>query len=218
MDDDWRLRVTLHEHGIARALSERIDAGEVEHELQRAFRDRLVVSVDGADVFCYAGSREQAERAREVIGRLVQHNGWEAELELRHWHPVAEQWEDPDEPEPRSDAELSEEHRERIEQERRDAAEQGYPDWEVRVECDTRERAGQLGDMLRAEGLACVQRFRYLLLGAADEDSAQALVERVRRHVPEGTPVTMGASMRSLVDGTGGNPFAVLGGLGGGAL
>lgn len=214
-DDDWRVRVKLHEHGVVRALSERIDAGEVEQELHRAFHDRVVVSVDGPELFCYAGTRDQANRAREIIDRLIAENGWEAEVDLRHWHPEAEEWEDPDAPLPAGDADFASEHRERIEQERAAAAEQGYPDWEVRVECADRERAQQLGDQLRTEGLQCVQRFRYLLLGATDEDSGRALAERIRGLVPAGTPVALEGTGRSVMDGRPGNPFAVLGGLGG---
>ena len=63
MNDDWRLRIDLHENGLAHRLGELLGAEELEHDLERSFHDRVVVSVDGAEVFCYTGTRPQAERA-----------------------------------------------------------------------------------------------------------------------------------------------------------
>jgi len=60
MTDDWRLRVDLHESGIAHRLTEHLKASHLEHDLHDAFRDRVVVSRDGGEVFCYTDSREQA--------------------------------------------------------------------------------------------------------------------------------------------------------------
>lgn len=211
MNDDWRLRVRLREQGVAHALSERLDVADLEHDLERAFPDRVIVSIDGPELFCYAGTREQAQRAEALIRNVASQHDWEIETELSHWHPSAERWEDPDAPVPADEAEA---HAERVRRERAEAAEQGYPGYEVRVECDNREHASQIADVLRAEGLPSVQRFRYLLLGAVDEDSARELADRVAKLVPEEASVTVGASGRALQDGTG-NPFAILGGLAG---
>ena len=63
MNDDWRLHIDLHDHGFAHRLGETLQAEELEHDLERSFHDKVVVSVDGTDVFCYAGSRAQAEAA-----------------------------------------------------------------------------------------------------------------------------------------------------------
>lgn len=121
MNDDWRLQVDLREAGLAHALSERLDAFELEHELEASFQDRLIVSVDGADLFCYAGSREQAEDAERRIRELAAERGWTAECRLTRWHPDAEAWEDPDMPLPASEAQRRAEHEERIARERVDS-------------------------------------------------------------------------------------------------
>jgi hypothetical protein len=63
VNDDWRVQVDFHEEGDARALTERLDAQQLEHDLSDAFHDRVVVSRDGARVFLYAGTRDQAEGA-----------------------------------------------------------------------------------------------------------------------------------------------------------
>jgi hypothetical protein len=212
MNDDWRLRVRLRERGLAHALSERLDVADLEHDLERAFPDRVIVSIDGPELFCYAGTREQADRAEALIRNVAAQHRWEVETELSHWHPSAERWMDPDAPLPDDEAAA---HAERVERERAEAAAQGYPGYEVRVMCDSREHASQVADVLRGEGLPSVQRYRYLLLGAVDEDSARALAERVAKLVPAEASVTVGVSGRALQGETGGNPFAILGGLGG---
>jgi hypothetical protein len=75
MNDDWRQRITFHDGGRAPELREHLEATDLEHELAGAFHDRVVVSVDGPDVFLYAGTREQAERAEQLIRSLAPDRG-----------------------------------------------------------------------------------------------------------------------------------------------
>ncbi|MDQ6608082.1 MAG: hypothetical protein M3Z06_16240 [Actinomycetota bacterium] len=215
MNDDWRLRVEFHEDGVAHALSERLNAAEIEHDLEKSFADRVIVSVDGAEVFAYAGTREQAERAEQLIRKVAAEHEWKLESELKHWHPTAEQWEEPDLPLPQTDADRLAEHAALMERERAESEAQGYPQYEVRIQCRTHEETLALAEQLRSGGLPAVHRWRYLLIGAVNEQSANELAERVRGLAPEGSSVTVEASLPALADGTPGNPFAFLGGLGG---
>lgn len=215
MSDDWRLRIDVHERSRARRLLQHVDATELEHRLETAFKDRVAVSVEESTVFFYAGEREQAERAREVAQRFAEEQGWDVHLELRHWHPTAESWEDPDVPLPSADAEEAAEHAELIADERRQAVAQGYPEFEVRVECVSRTDAARLADKLRAEGLPNVQRFKYVIIGALDEDGANRLVERIRAEAPEGSVVWAEGTLAAVLEeGGASNPFAVFGGMG----
>jgi hypothetical protein len=215
MNDDWRLRVEFHEDGVAHALSERLNAAEIEHDLEKSFADRVIVSVDGPEVFAYTGTREQAERAEQLIRKVAAQHEWKLESELKHWHPTSEQWEDPDLPLPQTDADRLAEHAELMERERAESAAQGYPEYEVRIQCQTHQETLELAERLRDAGLPAVHRWRYLLLGAVNETSAEELATRVRELVPAGSEVTVEASLPALADGTPGNPFAILGGLGG---
>jgi hypothetical protein len=134
---------------------------------------------------------------------------------LRRWHPTAEAWEDPDKPLPTDETERAAEHAELIADERRQALDQGEPEFEVRVECASRADAAALSQRLRAEGLPNVQRFKYVIVGAADEDSANALARRIRAEAPEGSVVTAEGTLGAVLDeGGAANPFAVFGGLG----
>jgi hypothetical protein len=215
MNDDWRLRIDLHEHSFAHQLSEALDAVEIEHQLERSFHDRVVVSVDGAEVFCYAGTRAQAEAAEQLIRQLLADHEWEADIDLTHWHPVSERWESPDEPLPDSETDTAEERAERIATERAESAEQGYPEFEVRIQCGSRAQAGELSDKLEQEEIPNVHRWSYVLVGATDEQSAQQLAERLRTEVPAGTEITVGLNQLAIWENRPGNPFAVLGGLAG---
>ena len=210
--DDWRVHVRLHGHGRARAITERLDAADLEHDLEQAFEDKVIVSVDGADLFAYTGTREQADAVVKLISEVAADH--EPELALQRWHPTAQSWEDADEPLPSTDAEQVAERAERLARERAESRERGYPEYEVRVECAGRQEAEELADRLGDAGLRSVQRFRYLLLGADDEEAAAALAERVRG-LAGGATVTVEASGRAIEDDLPPNPFAILGGLGG---
>ena len=191
MNDDWRLRITVRDDGTAAALSERIEGIEVESELLGSFHDRIVVSRDGPEVFCYAGTREQAEAAEKEIRELAASHGWDGEIEfeLKRWHPEEESWEDPDVPLPETGADHDAERAALIEKERKEAQERGYPEFEVRIDCPSHRDAVEFAEKLRGEGLHSVHRFKYVLVGALDEDSAKALAERIREEAPPGSEV-----------------------------
>ena len=216
MGEDWRLEVGVFGDGAAHALTERLDAGKLGDDLEEEFGKRLVVSADPPNVFVYAGEREQAEAAETKIRELAAEHDWDIEIELRHWHPTAEDWEDPDKPLPATDAERLAEHQALLAQEREDSDTRGYPEYEVRIECPSQHDTVKLDKRLHDEGFPTVRRWKYLLVGAADEDSANALAERLRGEAPPGSTVTAEASLRQTYDDepTRGS-FAIFGGLGG---
>lgn len=214
MNDDWRLQVSLRESGRAAALRERLDAHTLERELEGSFEDRVIVSVDGAEVFCYAGSREQAGAAEELIRGVAAEHGWEIDTELTRWHPDAEAWESPDAPLPETADQAVAEHAQRIERERAEAGRQGFPTFEVRVQLRSERESQQFAERLREEGLPVLRRGHYLVVGAADEDSAADLAQRLEHEAPEGSSVLAEGTMPAVLRGAPLNPFAIFGGLG----
>jgi len=220
MNDDWRLRMELHEVGLAHELTDRLEAVDLAHDLSTAFHDRVVVSRDGAEVFCYAASREQAEATKNWIRSLAADHGWHLKAELEHWHPVSESWEDPDKSLPAADAERAAERRELMEKERKESEARGYPQYEVRVRCPSRRDALELVEKLRDDDVPSVQRWHFVVLGARDEDGAKVLAERVRREAPAGSTVIAEGSVSTTADEAPfatavASPFSVFGGLGG---
>jgi hypothetical protein len=215
MNDEWRLQIEVQGERDAGSLTERLNAAELEHELSEAFHDRLIVSGDGPRVFVYAGTREQAEQARDLIAKLAATYGWKLAAGLTHWHPEAEEWEDPDLPLPASDAAKVAEHEERIATERKELQERGEPEFEVRVDLTSHREAVRFAEQLRDEGLPAVRRWKYLVVGAADEDSARELAKRLEAEAPAGSKVVVEGSGQIAYAERPANPFAVFGGLGG---
>jgi hypothetical protein len=215
MSDDWRLHIQVHDPGHAVQMAEQMAAWALQDELEAAFHDRVAISADGGELFCYTATREQAERVLQMVDSLASEKGWQVDSELARWHPVAEEWEDPDKPLPASEGELAAEHEELIKRERAEAREQGYPDFEVRVHCGSRPHAIELADRLRSEGIPSLRRWHYLLVGAADEDAATELARRIAAESPPGSVVTTEATGRAANEVRPGNPFAVFGGLAG---
>lgn len=212
VNDDWRLQVDPREAEHASLLVEQLEARELEHDLSTEFRDRVIVSRDGARLFLYAGTREQIEAARKVVARLAGHHGWQLDLELRRWHPVAEEWEDPEAPLPQGAAAEAAERGELMDRERLEAERTGHPEYEVRVDLPSRRDAARFAQQLGSEGIPVVHRWKYLLAAATDEDGANALAERIRNEAP--------AESRVAVEGTWAeayaeypHPFAFLGGM-----
>jgi hypothetical protein len=219
MNDDWRLRVDLHEEGLAHELTSRLEAFDLAHNLRTSFGDRVIVSRDGPEVFCYTDSREQAEAAESALRGLADDHGWRLDVSLERWHPTAERWEEPDAPLPQTLSETTVERSELLERERLESAQQGYPEFEVRVRCPSEAGAVELAAQLRAEGVQVLQRREFLLIGAADEASAAGLAARVRDQAPAGSDVAAEGSVAEVVAeapfATPFSPFSVFGGLAG---
>ena len=195
MNDDWRIRIDLEEEH-AESLLERLgfDLGSEARELAKDLEGRrLAVSRDDDTLFVYAGSRAEAERAREIIEAELR----EADLEgrvgtIEHWLADEDRWDD--EPPERFEAE-------------REVLEHGLAPWEVRIEASSPEEAERLAKQLQDEGLGVLRRHRYVIVGATSEEEAEELAKRLHG-VPE-------ASGQLVYEALPQNPFAIFGGLGG---
>jgi hypothetical protein len=217
VNDDWRLAVRLREGASARALSEHLAATELRHDLQARFHDRVIVTVDGGELFCYAGTREQAERAQELIRTLAAEHGWRVQMTLKRWHPAAERWEDPDVPLSSVDQRVAERRGPAAvggEKALADAAGgQEHPPYEVRVELRSHRDTVTLSERLGEEGVAHLRRWRHLLVPAPDEEAANELAQRVRELAPG--PVDVDVAATPMLGAGPPNPFVIFGGLAG---
>jgi hypothetical protein len=226
MNDDWRLQIDPRAPAEAGSVVGRLEAlpqewaeaREIEQDLGTELHDTVIVSRDDTRVFLYAGTRMQAEAARRLLERLAAQHGWELDVDLKHWHAEALQWEDPsfdqeDDAEALAAETLAAEHREPIAAEREEAAERGRPGFEVRADLQSREEAVRFAERVRAEGLPVVQRWRCLLVGAEDEDAAAALAERIREEAPTGSEVRVEGTWQDAYAERPRSPFWFLGGL-----
>jgi hypothetical protein len=215
MNDDWRVQVTCPTTATAANLGELLREGDFEHSMQEAAGERVIVSVDGHELFLYAATRAQAEKAADAVKALAAPSGVSVRTELRRWHPGSEEWVDADLPLPESEMAAAAEHAELIAQEREESRSLHFSEYEVRVHTESRRDTVELAQRLRDEGIPSLRRWHYLLIGASDEDSAAALADRVRALAPAGSTVEIEASLAAVAAETPANPFAVFGGLGG---
>jgi hypothetical protein len=215
MNDDWRVQVTCPTTATAANLAEVLREGEFEHRMENAAGERVVVSLDGHELFLYAGTRGQAEKAAEAVKAVSAPSGITIRTELRRWHPASEEWVDADLPLPESEKAVAAEHAELIAEEREESQSLHFSEYEVRIGTGSHRDTIELAGKLRAEGIPSLRRWRYLLIGAADEDTAKALADRVRAIAPAGSTIEVEASLREVEQETPANPFAIFGGLGG---
>lgn len=208
MNDDWRLEIKIGDAARAEELVELLGEPELQHDLSGAFHDRVIVSRDDDVVFLYAGSREQIEGARTLLDTIAEQKRWGMHPNLKRWHGAAEDWEDPDA------APADAEHERLMAAERKRAEETGSPEFEVRVDLPSRHDAVKFAEQLRDEGLPVVHRWKFVLVGAASEDDAGALAERLRSEAPKGSEVKVEGTWSAANSEAPSNPFAVLGGLG----
>ena len=196
MTDDWRIRVELPEEQHAETLLGRLGLDLGSDEAKRLAAElegrRLAVSRDGNELFVYASSPAEAERARGIIEAELAEEGIEARTSaVERWLEDEERWTG----EPPSETWEEEE------------VERGYAPWEVRVERKSNGEARKLADQLEAEGYDVVRRFRYLIVGTASEEEARELAARLHGEAEAGGEVVW--------EGMPQGPFAVFRGLGG---
>ena len=193
MADDWRIRIEVEE-AHAGGLFERLgaDLDEEARELAKELeKKRLAVSRDGDEIFVYASSKAEAERAHAVIeAQLRSLGGGATASAIEHWLDDEERWDDEPKGETWEEEELDE----------------GYAPWEVRVTCASHHAARELGRSLEQEGYRPLARFQYLIVGTATKEDAEALAQRLHGQVEGGGEV--------VAETEPGNPFAVFGGLG----
>lgn len=215
MADDWRLTVDFDDEGDGTQLVEWLAARRLEDEERERFGGRVVVSRDGPRVFMYADAEESARDAEGVVRAHLSSEGLAVRLALERWHPVEQDWKDAAEPLPETEAEIRAEHERQQEREAAESFAQGHAEWEVRVSLPGREATEALADRLSAEGFPVIRRATFLLVGAANQDDATALAERLRAEAPQGARVEVEPGGAMVWEVTPRNPFAIFGGLGG---
>jgi hypothetical protein len=192
--DDWRIHIEVEENH-AGGLLDRLgaDLDEEARDLARELEQkRLAVSRDGDDIFVYASSRADADRAHAVIESQLHGLGGAARAgRIEHWLEDEERWDD----EPKGETWEEEE------------LDRGYAPWEVRVEGTSRDAARSLAKTLEAEGYRPIRQSNFLIVGTASKDDAEALAKRLHGTVELGGEVVW--------EETPPNPFAIFGGLGG---
>ena len=211
MAEDWRVTATTANENEARGVVAALHTREVDHELRDAFGERIAVSSDGPHLFLYADTQRAAEAAGGLLRDVLKEAGASAEPRISHWHPVEERWEDPNVPLPATDAERRTERKRLDAEEDAESLATGVAQWEVRIELASHADASQLAKELENDGRSVVHRWKYLIVGANDQDDADDLAKQLESRGHVHVEPSSGAAWQLMPR----NPFAVFGGLGG---
>jgi hypothetical protein len=194
--EDWRIRIAFPQ-GEREGLLHRLGFGvgkEAEELAEELREQRLAVSADEDDneVFVYAPTRADAERARQLVLAELADEGLEADVgPVEGWIDEEDRW-DHEAPGPTVEEELV-------------AA--GHAPWEVRVNAKSHNEARELADRLEARGLPVVRRWKYVLVGASTREEAEELARELHGRAEPGSELIYEVLPQ--------NPFAIFGGLGG---
>ena len=181
--DDWRVTVTFRDEADVQQAVQSVREHEVEDDVRSRLGHRVAMSVDGPVVFLYAGTEDTAREADRVVREVLAQHQLSAEFTLDRWHPLEEDWEDAGVPMPDTAEQRAAEHRRLIDAETQQSLAAGQAGWEVRVELPSHHQAVELAERLQAEGRPVIRRWKYLMLGANNEDDASALAEAVGQEV-----------------------------------
>ncbi|HUC21078.1 MAG TPA: hypothetical protein VMA73_00040 [Streptosporangiaceae bacterium] len=184
MADDWRVTVTFRDEADVQQAVQSVREHEVEDDVRSRLGRGVAMSVDGPAVFLYAGTEDMAREADRVVREVLGRHQLSAEFRLDRWHPLEEDWEDASVPMPDTAEQRAAEHRRLIDAETQQSLAAGQAGWEVRVELPSHRQAVQLAERLQAEGRPVIRRWKYLVIGANNEDEANALAEAIGQEIP----------------------------------
>jgi hypothetical protein len=215
MADDWRVTIDFDDEGDGTQLAEWLAAVDLEGEERTSLGDRVIVSRDGPRVYLYADSAAPAREVLRTVSARIEQEGHAAVTTLERWHPVEQVWKDDSVPMPDTPEELAAEHDRFQAREAAESAETGAAQWEVRIELGTHEETVALAERLESERIPVVRRHTFLLAGAANEDDARELAERIRGEAPGSAKVEVEPGGGMVWEVAPRNPFTFFGGLGG---
>ena len=182
--NDWRVTISLTDPAHLEQARRSFSAHEVEEDVRRRLGRSVAIGAGDSQIFLYAGTENAARDAEQVARDVLASQDIQAEFALHHWHPIEEGWEDPDVALPRTEAERQAEHQRLEDAETAESLATGAAQWEARVEFPSRHEAVALADKLRSEGRTVIQRWKFLVVGANNEDDARELADQIRREAP----------------------------------
>jgi hypothetical protein len=182
--DDWRVTLSLRGQVDGGPVQQPGSLRQVEEDIRREVGRGIGVGAGDAQIFLYAGTETTARDADRIARDVLAGHGMTAESAVHRWHPIEEQWEDPDVPMPQTKAEREAEHQRLADAETAESLATGVAQWEVRVELGSHRQAVHLARTLEGEGRAIVRRWTFLIVGANNEDEARELAGQIRHEAP----------------------------------
>jgi hypothetical protein len=165
LDEEWRVEVDLDDEDHGYSLSERLRAHDLDDDARERLGGRVIVTRDGPNLYLYTATVDGAREAERVIRALLEEDRLTADVTVTRWDPAADDWAPASEP---------------TAAERAPTARAEDHDWFVLVEPPEGHDVTALTERLVADGHAVERRWRYLAIGAANEQDANAIAEHIR--------------------------------------
>jgi hypothetical protein len=187
--DEWRVEVALDRDEHADTLSGALHDLRLDDEARKLLGGSVIITRDGPFVFLYAWHEQSADEAERVVKHIMDDEKLVGQVRLMRWHPLAEEWKDAAEPLPDDEAARAQEMHEAEHEGSEEARRYGEFPWEVVIDLPHIRDGQALAKQLRDEGLPVKRHFRTLLVGAASEDKAVELGERLEGEGPQGSRI-----------------------------
>ena len=188
--DDWRVTISVSDQAQTGQAQRSVSLRPVEEDIRRQVGRTIAVGADDRQIFLYAGAETAARDAERIARDVLARHGIAAESALHRWHPIEEQWENPDLAMPHTEAERQAEHQRLEDTETAESVATGIAQWQVRVDLGSHRQAVALARTLENEDRAVVRRWKFLLVGASNEDQARELAGQIRQEAPPGAAVS----------------------------
>jgi hypothetical protein len=166
----------------------------VADDARRRLGYTIAVGAGGSQGFLYTGTEVAALEAERIARDVLAQHHFQAEFAIHRWHSLEGRWEDPDVAMPRSETDRQAEHQRLLDDETAESVAAGAAYWLVRAELPSRHEAAALASELHSEGRSVTRRWKFLVIGASNEDDAQELADQVRREASADAMVRAGHS------------------------
>ena len=181
--DDWRVTISVS-HARAGQAQQSLSLRQVEEDIRGQVGRGIAVGAGEAQIFLYADTETAAGDAERIARDVLAGHGMTAESVLHRWHPIEERWETPDVPMPETKAERQAERQRLVDAEAAESLATGVAQWDVRAELGSHRQAVALARKLESEGRTVIRRWKFLTVGANDEDEARELAGHIRQEAP----------------------------------
>ena len=181
--DVWRVTISVS-HARAGQAQQSSSLRQVEEDIRGQVGRGIAVGAGEAQIFLYADTETAAGDAERIARDVLAGHGMTAESVLHRWHPIEERWETPDVPMPETKAERQAERQRLVDAEAAESLATGVAQWDVRAELGSHRQAVALARTLESEGRTVMRRWKFLTVGANDEDEARELAGHIRQEAP----------------------------------
>jgi hypothetical protein len=188
--DDWRVTISVTGQAHAGPAQQPGSLRQVEEDIRRQVGRGVAVGAGDAQIFLYAGAEAAAGDAEQIARDVLARHGMAAESALHRWHPIEERWETPDVLMPQTETERQAERQRLEDAETAESRSTGIAQWQVRVELGSHRQAVALARKLEEQSWPVVRRWKFLIVGASNEDQARELAGQIGREAPPDAVIT----------------------------